>query len=105
MTITFTRPTVKTLEQALHTAFRTGNLPRIKRSSALLLLADQVPPATVAARLGGGRSTVYAWLHAFIRDGFASLQVRKPSGRPAKLSPTQKQRLAALIAAGPEAAG
>jgi transposase len=69
------------------------------------MLADHQPIATIATRLGVGRSTVYAWLHAFVLDRFASLQVRKPTGRPAKLTPTQKQRLCALIAAGPEAAG
>ena len=105
MTITFGHATVKTLTQHLHAAFRAGDLPRIKRSSALLLLADQVPPSTIAGRLGVARSTVYAWLHAFLLDRFASLQARKPSGRPAKLTPSQKQRLCDLVAAGPEAAG
>ena len=105
LTITFCRQTVKTLNQHLHAAFRAGNLPLIKRITALLMLADQQPIATIVARLHVGRSTVYAWLHAFVLDRFASLQARKPSGRPAKLTPTQKQRLVALIAAGPEAAG
>jgi transposase len=105
LTITFCRQTVKTLNLHLHAAFRDGNLPQIKRISALLMLAEQHTAAAVAARLGLGRSTVYAWLHAFVLDRFASLQIRKPSGRPAKLMPAQKQRLVALIAAGPEAAG
>jgi transposase len=69
------------------------------------MLAEQQPIAAVVARLGVGRSTVYAWLHAFVLDRFASLQVRKPSGRPAKLTLTQKQRLKTLVEAGPEAAG
>jgi transposase len=89
----------------LHAAFRSGNLPQIKRISALLMLADQQSIAVVTDRLGVGRSTVYAWLHAFVLDRFASLQVRKPAGRPAKLTPSQKQRLCDLVAAGPEAAG
>lgn len=105
LTITFCRQTVKTLNQHLQAAFRSGNVPQIKRITALLLLADQQPAAAVAHRLGVGRSTVYAWLNAFLRDRFASLLCRKPAGRPAKLRPTQKQHLRALIAAGPEAAG
>jgi transposase len=48
---------------------------------------------------------VYGWLHAFLLDRFASLQMRKPSGRPPKLTPTQKQRLCDLVTAGPQAAG
>jgi transposase len=105
LTITFCRQTVKTLNQHLQAAFRSGNLPLIKRTTALLMLADQQPVPAVADRLGVGRSTVYAWLHAFLRDRWTSLQCRKPSGRPAKLTPSQKQRLCNLIAAGPEAAG
>ncbi len=105
LTITFCRQTVKTLNQHLHAAFRAGNLPLIKRISALLMLADKHPIATIIERLGVGRSTVYAWLHAFVLDRFASLHVRKPSGRPAKLTRSQKQRLCDLIAAGPEASG
>jgi transposase len=103
--ITFCRPTVKTLNQHVHAAFRSGNLPQIKRISALLMLADQQSITVVTDRLGVGRSTVYAWLHAFVLDRFASLQVRKPAGRPAKLTPSQKQRLCDLGAAGPAAAG
>jgi transposase len=105
LTITFCRQTVKALNQHLHAAFRAGDVPRIKHLSALLMLADQRPAPAVAERLGVGRSTVYAWLNAFLVDRFASVQVRKPSGRPAKLTPTQKRRLAALVEAGPEAAG
>lgn len=104
-TITFCHDTVKTLNQHLEAAFRTGNLPLIKHVAALLMLADQRPVPAIAERLSVGRATVYSWLTAFLRDRFASLQRRKPSGRPAKLTPTQKQRLCALIAAGPEAAG
>ena len=105
LTITFCRQTVKTLSQHLQTAFRVGDLPAIKRITALLLVADQHPPAAIAARLGVGRSTVYAWLQAFLVDRCASLQRRKAPGRPAKLTPTQKQRLGDLVTAGPEAAG
>jgi transposase len=105
MTITFGRETVKTLNLHLQAAFRTGNLPQIKHVSALLMLADQVPVPTITERLSVGRSTVYGWLNAFLLDRCASLQVRKPAGRPAKLTPAQKQRLCDLVAAGPEAAG
>ena len=74
LTITFCRQTVKTLDLHLQAAFRSGNLAQINRISALLLLADQQPIATIVERLGVGRSTRYAWLHAFVRDRFASLQ-------------------------------
>ncbi|HSH78195.1 MAG TPA: helix-turn-helix domain-containing protein, partial [Herpetosiphonaceae bacterium] len=105
LTITFCRATVKTLTRELHAAFRRNDGRRSKRISTLLLLADQVAPTTIAARLGLGRSTVYAWLRAFLVDGWASLRPRTSPGRPAKLTATQKQRLRDLVTAGPEAAG
>src|SRR4029078_13644079 len=102
-TITFSRPTVKQLTFQLQAAFRRGDLRLIKRITALLLLADGLPPATVAERLGLGRSTIYSWLHAFVLERWASLRYRTSPGRPAKLSASQKQRLKALLSAGPEA--
>ena len=105
MTITFCRETVKTLNRHLQAAFPTGNLPQIKHVSALLMLADQAPVPPITERLSVGRSTVYGWRNAFLLDRFASLHHGKPARRPAKLAPTQKQRLCALVAAGPEAAG
>jgi transposase len=105
LTITFCRDTVKTLDQHLHAAFRAGNLHHIKHISALLMLADQLPVPTISQRLHVARSTVYGWLHAFVLDRFASLHHHPSSGRPAKLTQTQKQRLVDLVAAGPEAAG
>jgi transposase len=104
-TITFCRETVKTLNQHLQAAFRTGNLAQIKHVSALLMLADQIPVPAIAERLSVGRSTVYAWLTTFLLDRFLSLHHRTASGRPPKLTPSQKQRLCELVAAGPEAAG
>jgi transposase len=77
----------------------------VQRVTALLLLAARVPVERVAARVGAGVSTVHGWLRAFLAEQFASLVYRTSPGRPAKLTPTQKQRLAALVAAGPEAAG
>ncbi len=105
ITIAFSRPTVKTLEQELQAAFRRNDLRRVKRISALLALADGHTPETVVERLGCGRSTIYAWVRAFLVAGWISLRPRTSPGRPAKLTPTQKQRLRELVAAGPEATG
>ena len=105
ITIQFRGATVKALTHQLQLAFRDGDLRRIKRISALLLLADAHPVARVAQRLGVSRETIYTWLHAFIVDSWASLRSRRSPGRPAKLTAAQKQRLCDLISAGPEAAG
>jgi transposase len=51
------------------------------------------------------RQTIYNWLHAFLLKRWASLRPRSRPGRPPKLTLSQKQRLCALLDAGPEAAG
>ncbi len=103
--ICFSRPTVNQLTQAWQRALRRGDRRVVQRATALLLLAEQVPAPIVATRVGAGVSTVYAWLHAFLVGQCASLVYRTSPGRPPKLAKAQKQRLAALVAAGPEAAG
>jgi transposase len=103
--ICFCRSTVKRLTEAWQDALRRGERRVVQRATALLLLAEQVPAARVAARVGAGVSTVYGWLHAFLHRQFASLVYRTSPGRPAKLTPTQKRQLHALVSAGPEAAG
>ena len=59
----------------------------------------------VAASIGVSSSSVYAWLSAFLLKGVAGLRVQWQGGRPRKLTPTQRQRLAELVKAGPAAAG
>lgn len=105
ITITFCRLTVKELTHRLQLAFRGGNLPLIKRLSAFLLLADRCPVERVAERLGVCKQTIYNWLHAFVLQRWDSLQLRRSPGRPPKLTAAQKQRLCALLDAGPQAAG
>ncbi len=103
--IRFCGATVKRLTAAWQRAVERGDGRVTKRVTALLLLADQHPVSTVAERVGMSESTIYAWLHAFLARQFASLVYRTSPGRPARLTKAQKQRLAALVEAGPEAAG
>ena len=105
VSIRITTPTRKELEVTLRRAFQAGDLPLVKRVTALLGLARGEPAAAVAAGVGVSRSSVYAWLHAFLLEGMSGLRVHWRGGRPPKLTPTQRQRLAELIDAGPEAAG
>src|SRR5215210_4257896 len=105
ITIHFTPSTVKTLADHFQAALRRGDPRLVKRIAGLLFLADGLPVAQAARRVGVSEATLYHWLAAFVQQRFASLHYRKPPGRPAKLTPTQKQRLCALVEAGPEAAG
>ena len=105
ITIHFTPSTVKTLEDHFQAALRRGDQRLVKRSAGVLCRADGRSVPRAARRVGVCAATVYNWLHAFIQQRFASLHYRKAPGRPAKLTPAQKQRLVALVEAGPAEAG
>jgi len=105
ITIAFRGATVKELRTAWPQALRQGKGRLVKRISALLHLSDGLSVAEVAARVGAGESTLYAWLRAFILRRFESLRYGTSPGRPCKLTPTQRDRLKELVAAGPLAAG
>jgi transposase len=105
LSIHFRNGTVKALTRRLEEAYRWGNARLVRRITALLDLAQNIPVATIAQRLCISETSVYRWLSAFLLDGYASLAYRRSPGRPAKLTKTQKTRLCQLITAGPEKAG
>jgi transposase len=105
ISIRITGETRKELETTLRRAFQAGDLGMVKRVTALLGIARGEPAAAVASGVGVSPSTVYAWLRALLLEGVAGLRVQWRGGRPRKLTAARRERLAAIIAAGPEAAG
>ena len=105
VSIRITTGTSKQLQGVLARAYRAGDLPLVKRISALLAIGRGEGVATIAASLGASASAVYGWLHAFLVEGVEGLQVQWRGGRPSKLTPTQRARLKELVTAGPQAAG
>ena len=95
----------KQLGVTLRQAFRAGDLPLVRRATALLGIARGEAVESVAAGVGARPSSVYAWRRALLLEGVAGLRVRWRGGRPSKLTEAQRERLAALREAGPEAAG
>jgi transposase len=89
----------------LHTAYRDNQLRLVKRIHALLAIVEGQSVTEVAELLHLGEQTVRDYVCAFIRKGVDSLSYKRPSGRPPKLTKTQRKELADLITAGPEAAG
>jgi transposase len=89
----------------LHRAYTLGQLRLVKRIHALLYVADNQSVADVSEILALSPQAVYNYLAAFILKGLDSLVYQRPSGRPPKLTKTQRKELADLIDAGPEAAG
>jgi transposase len=105
ISIHFARPTVKMLVQRLQQAYAAGDLRLVRRISSLMALARNEPVAEVADTYSVVRQTVYDWLKAFLLLGEDSLVYQKSSGRPPRLTKTQRRRLAELIEAGPQEAG
>ncbi len=102
LSIHFRNGTVKALARRLEEAYRWCQARLVRRITALLDLAQNIPVETIAQRLCISETTVYRWLRAFLLEGYASLAYRRPPGRPAKLAKSQKTRLHGLITAGPE---
>ena len=103
--IRLTGATCKELETTRRQAFRAGDLALVKRATALLGFAEGRTADEAAQRVGVSRATVYGWVQALLTEGVRGLRVQWRGGRPPKLTPTQRQRLAELITAGPEAGG
>lgn len=103
--IRLTRSSRQSITERLQRAYRSGELRVIKRIHALLGVIAGQSPTEVAELLHLSEQTVRADVRAFLLHGLESLRYRRPPGRPAKLTPTQRQELAALLRAGPEAAG
>jgi transposase len=98
----FTR---KPLYRRLQPAYGCGDLRVVRRIQALLALADNQSVQEVAAMLNRGPQTIRDYRNAFLLKGVSSLVYTRPPGRPRKLTPSQRQELAHLIKAGPQAAG
>jgi transposase len=105
MSIRFTPQTVKMLVGRLQYAYRVGNLQLVRRVSALLELTREATISQVADIYSVSRQSVYDWLKALMCHGEDSLAYRRSPGRKPRLTKAQKQRLSALVQAGPQAAG
>jgi transposase len=77
----------------------------VRRITALLNMSKGEKVSEIAATLSVAPSSVYEWLKRLMVEGVAGLKPNWKGGRPAKLTPSQRKRLAELIDAGPQAAG
>lgn len=95
----------QSLVEQLQQAYAGGHLRLVKRIHALHYVVDGKSEAEVSDLLHLGEQTVRDYIRTFILRGIDSLAYKRPSGRPPKLTKTQRKELADLITAGPEAAG
>lgn len=95
----------KAVEHQLKTAQHLGKLRQVKYCLAILAVMDGQRLAQVALVLRVHEKTVAAWVCAFCCYGLQGAPHKKPSGRPPKLTSTQKEALATLLEEGPVKAG
>jgi transposase len=95
----------KEVEDRLKTAQHLGRLRRVKYLLAILAVVDGQSFAQVALVLRVHAKTVATWFQTFCCSGLQDTPRTKPTGRPPKLTPTQKATLATLIEEGPVKAG
>ena len=93
------------VERQLKTAQRRGHLHQVKYLLAILAVVDGQSFAQVALVLRVHEKTVAAWVCVFCCYGLKGTPRRPPTGRPPKLTPTQKAALGTLIDEGPVKAG
>jgi transposase len=97
--ITRTDLTAEELRAASATA---PSILAARRMLALALVLDGADRTSAARSCGMDRQTLRDWVHRYNAEGLAGLNDRKAPGRAAKLTPEQKQQLAALVEAGPD---
>jgi transposase len=106
MRIQASNATIKALQTRLQDAYRKDDVRLVRRISVLLeLLTHQASVPVLCERWGLSPACIYGWQLAFILHGLDSLVYRHGGGRKAKLTPSQKKRLVALIEAGPQVVG
>src|SRR5919202_6766857 len=107
--VTFTLRLTPLLRQQLYhrlqQAYASGALRVVKRLHGLLAIAEGLSVHDVAQMLGLGEQTVRDYLNRFLWQGVGSVVYKRPPGRPAKLTKTQRKDPPALIEAGPQAPG
>ena len=104
--IQFSSQTVNAMRERLQAAYRRGDVQLVRRISALLgHIVGGETIETLSRRWGFSQATFYNWLTELLVNGVKSLAYSQGSGRPAKLTPSQKKQLCAWVDAGPQVAG
>jgi transposase len=93
------------MERQLKTAQRLGHLRQVTYLLAILAVMDGKSFAEVALSLRVHERTVAGWVCRFCCYGIRGAPRKKPTGRPPKLTSTQKAALATLMNEGPVQAG
>ena len=89
----------------MKTAQHLGHVRQVQYLLAILAVIDGQSVEQVALVLRVHAKTIATWVQVFCCYGLQGAPRHKPTGRPPKLTPTQKAALATLIEEGPVKAG
>ena len=103
--ITFSNTIVKRMKSELKKAYERGDVRAVRRLSVLMMIGERMTLALIVTTWNICEQTVYNWLNTFLSERWDSIEYGKPSGRPARLTKTQKRQLYKWVKAGPEKAG
>ncbi len=95
----------KDVERHLKTARQLGRLRQVHYLLAILAVMDGQSFVEFAVVLRAHEKTVATWVHMFCCYRINGAPRQKPTGRPPKLTPTQKEALAQLLDEGPVRSG
>lgn len=93
------------LQRKLDLAQRHGDVRLVKWVLALFAVAQSQERAQAAAVLQLSEAQVERYVYQFMVYGLPGVAFQKSSGRPSKLTPTQKDELKQRLKAGPQASG
>jgi len=91
--------------QLLQEAQNNGDLRKAKRIMAILAVVDGTLYSTIATTLKVSKESIRLWVNAFVIFGVKSFIYKKTTGRPSKLTKTQRKQLDRMISQGPQKSG
>ena len=75
----------------LHQARNSGNFPMIKRILAVLAVSEGTTYSMIATTLKVSKESIRLWTNTLLLKGLDGLKSKKASGRPSKLTKTQRK--------------
>jgi len=103
--IKITSQTKKKINKKLQSAEKAGDIRVVKRIFVLFAVESYLLYSTISKIHKVSEESIRLFVRDFLLRGLESLQYKKSSGRPSKLTKTQKKKLDKIIEDGPTKAG
>jgi len=105
MKINAKKSVLKNLKNLLKINKTNKNIRNVSKLQAIIAVIHGHDCASIAEVIGFSLNTIREWVSEFLLCGIDFLKIKKPNGRPSKLSKEQKEILKKMITDGPEKMG